>query len=398
MKEFSNWSRIAGIHTMSLNERRKRILQLPLKLSEEDFVSLDFGLSLTDAEKISENVIGIFSLPLSIAPNFIIDGMSAIVPLVTEEPSIVAGLSKMAKIISFNHGFKTLCDLSLMKGQIQVYGFRDIDAFLFGLDDFLPKLKELANETMPTLVKRGGGVLKIEKRVFKKSINSIPMVLIEPIIDVKDAMGANIINTLMEKISEIIEEKFQVEIGLKILSNLADQRLAKAYVEIPFDLLFCKNTNINGQKIAEKILLAHQMAQMDAYRACTHNKGILNGVDALAIASGNDFRAIEASCHAFASKNGRYEPLTNLWLSAKSLHAEITLPLAVGVVGGNGNIHQGVKTSLKLLGTFGESAQGLSRVMACVGLAQCLAALHAICSEGIQKGHMMLHKKKDNKA
>lgn len=386
-----SFSRLPRFFEASILERRALLAD---RLNLMGDFSLDQGLTLDAADEMSENVIATFSLPLSVAANFVVDGQPVLVPMVTEEPSIVAACSKMAKIVAWHQGFKTKIDPSLLLGQIQLYRLRDIDHSFALFTQNQELLIEKANSFCPNMVKRGGGVINIGARVLASPMG--PMLIIEPLMDVVDSMGANAINTVLEGLSEHILAIFGGQVGLKILSNYCDQRLAQASCEIPFKNLAQKPGGDDGYKVAEKLLFAHALAEVDIYRATTHNKGIMNGIDAVALASGNDFRAIEAAAHAYASKNGAYRALTSLSLDTKRqmLKAELTLPLGVGVVGGITGFHPGVKLAHKILGENAHSAQSLSAVMVSVGLAQCLAALLALSQEGIQQGHMKLHHKK----
>jgi|SRR5579871_2197430 len=386
MSVLEQWSRLAGFFNLSALERRKALLSLPIGLSEEDFHLADLGLSLADADLISENVVATFGLPLAIAANFIVDDTPVLVPMVTEEPSIVAACSKMAKLVSKNGGFFTNVDRSLIKGQIQLYQLRDIDKAIAAIHTHKEDLLHWAQGECRSMSDRGGGVVDITFRLLPcKKIG--PMLIVEPMMDVIDAMGANTINTLVEKLARRLGPLVDGQIGLRILSNLCDQRLARARCQIALEAI---------SPSFSKMLAAHAFAEADIYRGATHNKGILNGIDAVALATGNDFRAIEAGAHAYAAYQGAYRPLTAMWVDeeANTLCAELTLPLAVGVVGGLVNRHHGVKLAHKILGKFANSAKGLASVMASVGLSQCLAALYALTNEGIQQGHMKLHQKK----
>lgn len=391
MSDINTRARLPGFFNLSLPERRNCLAELSV-LSQEDFFLLDQGLSLADADLMSENVIGTFALPLSIAPNFMVDGQPVLVPMVTEEPSIVAGSAKMAKIVAGSGGFITEVDESIMRGQVQVFGLPDLDQALANLIASKQELIERLNQSCPNMIKRGGGVIRLDFRVLASRRG--PFLVVEPRINVVDAMGANIINSLMEHLAELLKPVLGGHIGLRILSNLCDERLVKARCSIPVNLLSTDDKHDNGPDIADKICLAQALAEADIYRACTHNKGILNGIDALALATGNDTRALAAAAHAYAAHTGSYQPLTSINCQSAYLKADICLPLAVGVVGGHGAFHTGVKNARKILGPFAISSKKLASVMASVGLAQCLAALFALSSEGIQKGHMKLHDKK----
>lgn len=395
MDDARNWSRLQGFFALDTKKRREVLASLPALLTDTDFSELDRGLSLSLADQISENVVGTFSLPLSIAANFVVDNEAVLVPMVTEEPSIVAACTKLAKLVSLTGGFHTQIDRALIKGQIQLYDLPDIDQVTELFECSRSCLLRYAKEQCPAMEARGGGVIDIGMRVLA-SDKIGPMVLIEPVIDVVDAMGANAVNTVLEGLAHKVREIFPGKIGLKILSNLCDRRLARARCHLPFRALASDEHGDNGPQIAQKMIAAHALAEADVYRACTHNKGILNGIDAVAIATGNDFRAIEAGAHAFAAIKGSYAPLTAIHLDNERqiLVAELTLPLAVGVVGGISHIHEGVKFSRKILGPFATTSKKLSSVLVSVGLSQCLAALLALVQDGIQKGHMKLHKKK----
>jgi hydroxymethylglutaryl-CoA reductase len=395
MDNYEHWSRLPGFFCLSHRERRLVLSSLLVGLAEEDFLGFDKGLALLDADRVSENVIGTFALPFSVAVNFIVDDTPVLVPMVTEEPSIVAASSKMAKLVGRNGGFHTTIDKSLLKGQIQIYQLHDIDKAIKDFETHKSALLEFARSCSMRMEERGGGIIDIGFRIVQ-SDRIGPMVVIEPVMDVVDAMGANTINSLVEALANKVHEVIGGSIGIKILSNLCDQRLAKARCQIRVEDLADDSGLSQGLMNAHKLIAAHAFAEADIYRGATHNKGILNGIDAVAIATGNDFRALEAGAHAFAAIKGRYQPLTTLWLNDinDTLCAELTMPLAVGVVGGLNHIHPGVKLAHKLLQRFSKSARGLASVMVSVGLSQCLAALLALTKEGIQQGHMKLHQKK----
>lgn len=368
-------------------------MSLPQGLVVGDFAFEYGGLSRGDADLLSENVVQTYALPFSVAANFIIDDQPVLVPMVTEEPSVVAAASKMAKIVSYAGGFRTRAHESVMKGQIQVVDVLDLDRAQGQFLAHKQYLKDYAQSLCPRLVARGGGVLEIGMRILKTKLG--PMVIIEPEINVLDAMGANIINTIVEGLAPKVQELFGGKVLLRILSNLCDKRLVHASCEIPYRAFATDAAKDDGAQRARDMILAHVFAEHDPYRAVTHNKGIFNGIDAVAMATGNDTRAIEAAGHAYAVQHG-YKPLTRFVLDEERtlMRAELTLPLAVGVVGGITQRHKGVRLAHKMLGSFAQSSQGLASVMASVGLAQCLAAVAALCQEGIQKGHMKLHNKK----
>lgn len=395
MNRTQHWSRLPGFFGLTAIKRREVLSSLPLAVSASDFSMMDQGLSLDDADRMSENVIATFSLPFSIAANFVVDDQPVLIPMVTEEPSVVAACSKMAKLTSVSGGFHTEIDRPLLKGQIQLYRLRDVDRAIATFNANKADLLTFAKSLCPSMQARGGGVTDIGVRVLP-SPKIGPMLVIEPVIDVVDAMGANVVNTLLEALALKVRQMFDGTVGLRILSNLCDQRLARASCKLSFAELATDFGRDDGLRVLENMVAAHAFAEADVYRACTHNKGILNGIDAVALATGNDFRAIEAGAHAFAASFGSYGPLTTISIEtgSKMLRAELALPLAVGVVGGIAGLHDGVRLAHKILGPFAKTSRKLASVMVSAGLSQCLAALFALSQEGIQKGHMKLHKKK----
>ncbi|MBL4819071.1 MAG: hydroxymethylglutaryl-CoA reductase, degradative [Deltaproteobacteria bacterium] len=355
-------------------------------------VSFEDNLSLETADQMVENLVSTLELPLGIACHFVINQKPVWVPMAIEEPSVIAAASFMAKQASKLGGFRTKVDEPIMMGQIQLLDSTDWDAVQSIINKHHDELVIQANQVLASLVKRGGGC----KEIIFKPLNA-KMAVVEVFVDCRDAMGANLINTLMESLAPQIELLTGAQTGFKILSNLSDQRLARAWCEIPYASLDPNPTKDHGREIAQRIVNGYELACLSPYRAATHNKGIMNGIDAVAIATGNDWRAIEAGAHAYASQQpGGYGPLTHFELDNKNacLKARIALPLALGVVGGITQTHPRVKACHKLLGDFGSSAQALAGLMAAVGLAQNLAAMRALAAEGIQQGHMALHGRK----
>lgn len=391
------FSRLQGFYQLSVEERRDLLTTLPLGLNGQDFRALDDGLDRVTADGMSENVIGTFSLPFSVAANFIVDEKPVLVPMVTEEPSIVAACSKMAKLVGANGGFFTEVDPSILKGQIQVYGLRDVDHARVLFHRRKGELMDFAGALPVKMRERGGGLLDIGLRTVPSDVIG-PMLIIEPVLDVVDAMGANAINTLLESLTEKISAIFDGQVGIRILSNLCDQRLARARCRLNLRQLSKEDGRAPAMAMGTRVLAAHALAEADIYRACTHNKGILNGIDAVAVATGNDYRAIEAGAHAFAAIKGAYSPLTKLAFDKDRLEllAELIIPMAVGVVGGAIAGNRQVGFAHRLLGDFAKTSRGLSSVMVSVGLSQCLAALLALSTEGIQRGHMRLHRRKNH--
>lgn len=346
-------------------------------------------LNIDIAGKMAENHLGTFALPFSIVPEIIINNENYSVPMVTEEPSVVAACSNASKIVNKSGGFRaTILDRKMI-GQVALYNVPNLENALIKITDNKDTLLSLANEAHPSIVKRGGGALEIETKTYSDEKNTFLVVYLT--VDVKEAMGANIINTMLETLKPKLEELTEGQALMAILSNYATKSLVKAKCSINVDHL---HANIDtARKIAEKIELASSFAKLDPYRAATHNKGIFNGIDAIVIASGNDWRAIEASGHSYASKNGRYEGLTT-WQYDKTnevLHGELTLPMPIATVGGSIGLNETVNITNNILKN--PDAKTLSSIIVSIGLAQNLAALRALVSVGIQQGHMKLHAK-----
>lgn len=339
------------------------------------------GIKLEDAERMAENVIGVMKVPLGIATNFLINGKDYLIPMATEESSVIAAASKAAKIARKKGGFRAAASEPLMIGQIQLSGENPYFTRKLILNH-REKILALANEQDPALVKFGGGAKDLEVRVVKGRWEE--MLIIHLLVDCQDAMGANAVNTMCEAIAPYLERITTGKIGLKIISNLADRRLAKAEVTVDKE-------EIGGEEVVDKIVSSFEFAKADPYRAVTHNKGIMNGISAIVLATGNDTRAVEAGAHGYAAMAGGYRPLST-WAKDKNgnLQGELKIPLAAGIIGG-ATSSKIAQVSLKILGV--SSAQELAEVMAAVGLAQNLAALRALATEGIQEGHMKLHAK-----
>jgi len=380
MQEFR--SDISGFYKLSLEERQHQLAKL-LNLKHEEVKLLQtLGyFTPTQIDTLIENVIGSYQLPLGIALNFRINRKDYILPMVIEEPSVVAAASNAAKIARKNGGFQSEEVKSIMISQIQITHLKDIAAAKEILMRNKEKILKIANEQDPLLNKLGGGALDIEIREIETKKGK--MVILHLLVNVLDAMGANVVNTMAEAVSPYIEEISEGKIYLRIVSNLATHRIAKCKA------VFDKNL-LGGEEVVEGILNAYEFALADPYRATTHNKGIMNGIIALTLATGNDTRAIEAGAHAYASLSGKYKPLTKFKSDSDgNLVGEIEVPLALGIVGGMTKIHPMARLALKILGV--KSAEELSQIAAALGLAQNVAALRALAAEGIQKGHMVLH-------
>ncbi|WP_457590758.1 hydroxymethylglutaryl-CoA reductase, degradative [Geoglobus sp.] len=373
-------SRIPGFYKMSVQERLEKVAEFA-GLSEDDRkLLLDKGLSLDIADRMIENVIGTFELPLGIATNFLIDGKDYLIPMAIEEASVVAAASNAAKMAREGGGFTTDYSGNIMIGQIQVVGLNDPYSAKFEVLRHREEIMEKANEQDPILVNLGGGCKDVEARVIETMRGK--MLIVHLIVDVKDAMGANAVNTMAEAVAPMIERITGGRVYLRIISNLAVYRIARAKA------IFKKDA-IGGAEVVEGIMNAYAFAEADPFRCATHNKGIMNGISAVVIATGNDFRAVEAGAHSYAAMRG-YKPLTTYEVNENGdLVGTIELPIAVGTIGGATKVNPLAKLSLKILGI--STAEELARVMAAVGLAQNFAALRALATEGIQRGHMELH-------
>lgn len=348
----------------------------------------DEQMSVTVADQLSENVVGTFSLPYSLVPEVIVNGQDYTVPYVTEEPSVVTAASYASKIIKRAGGFTAQVHQRQMIGQVALYQVADPDLALEKISSKKAELLELANQAYPSIVKRGGGARDLHVEQIKGETDFLVVYLH---VDTQEAMGANMLNTMLEALKPVLEELSQGQSLMGILSNYATDSLVTASCRIAFRYL--SRQKDQGREIAEKIALASQFAQADPYRATTHNKGIFNGIDAILIATGNDWRAIEAGAHAFASQDGRYQGLSQwtLDLEREELVGEMTLPMPVATKGGSIGLNPRVALSHELLGN--PSAKELAQIIVSIGLAQNFAALKALVSTGIQQGHMKLQAK-----
>ena len=387
-------SRLAGFYNRPLEERLEQVAQWAA-LTEDEAATLRgvMGLDLMQADQMIENVVGLHSLPLGVAVNFIVNGRDVLVPMVIEEPSVVAGASFAAKLARAGRGFQANTTRPEMIGQLQVLDVADLWSARFDLLAAREELLSLANETDPVIVNLGGGARDLEMRIFEHT-SAGSMLVVHLIFDCRDAMGANAINTACEALAPRIEQITGGRVVLRILSNLADRRLARARCTVPVEALALGD--FSGERVAQGIVDAWAFAAADPYRAATHNKGIMNGVDAVVVATGNDWRAVEAGAHAYAARSGCYTSLSTWAYDAGGLPAirgnlvgTLEMPLAVGIVGGATRVHPTAQVALKILGV--QTARELAEIIVSVGLAQNLAALRALATEGIQRGHMRLH-------
>jgi len=383
-------SRLSGFYKLSVAERRDMIANLA-KLSDDEVAALANHGELDElaADRMIENVIGTMSLPVGVATNFVVDDKPYIIPFCVEESSIVAAASNMAKRCLKKGGFRTNNDEPVMIGQIQVLELENIEEASEAVLTAKYELMAMCNSLPSTMIKLGGGC----KDIIVRNIDTISgkMLVVHLLVDTRDAMGANAVNTMAELVSGKIEEITNGRVHLRILSNLATHRLAKVEATFTPEELSEDGTRENGSKIITGILEAHHFAMADPYRATTHNKGIMNAISAIALACGQDWRAIEAGCHAWAAvENGGYTSMTRWERDGEgNLVGSIETPMAVGIVGGASKVHPVARANLSILGV--ESAQELAGIMAAAGIAQNLGAMRALATNGIQAGHMKLH-------
>lgn len=380
-------SRFPGFYKLPLPERVLAVSQWANLGPAEIATLMGPGLPASQANQMIENGMGTYSLPLGVAVNFLINGRDYLIPMAIEEPSVLAAVSFAAKLARAGGGFTVETTAPVMIGQIQLLDIPDMDAAIAAVETHKAELMAAANAGSQSIVRRGGGARDIEVRPFPETPVG-PMLVIHLLYDCCDAMGANAVNTAVEAISPHIAQLTGGRPNLRILSNLTDRRLATARCVVPAAELAC--AGLAGTDVARLIEEANAFAVVDPYRAATHNKGIMNGIDAVCMATGNDWRALEAGVHAYAARNGRYTSLTDWHVDENGdLYGEMTVPLAVGIVGGATKVHPTAQVALKILDV--DSATELAGVMAAVGLAQNLAAIRALATTGIQSGHMRLH-------
>ena len=380
-------SRISGFYNMTLDERRQKLADAAALTPPDLGAWTSGGISADAADHMIENVIGLHSLPLGIALNFMVNGKDVLVPMTLEEPSVVAGASFMAKLARAGGGYQATTTDPLMIGQMQVINVINLNEAKLKIYEKKAELLAEADSIDPILKKFGGGARDLEVRIF----NDSPIggfLVVHLIYDVRDAMGANAVNTACERLAPKIEAITGGKVHLRILSNLADRRIARARCTIPVkELAF---DSFSGEQVRDGIIAAYAFAAVDPYRAATHNKGIMNGVDSVVIATGNDWRAIEAGAHTYAVKNGHYTSLSTWGKDTEgNLVGTLEMPMAVGIVGGATKVHPAAQAAVKLMGV--KTANELAEIIVSVGLAQNMAALRALATEGIQRGHMSLH-------
>ena len=372
-------SRLPGFYKLSVDERRE-ILRHRADLSEQDLVTLERGgLDVVTADRIVENAIGVYALPLGMALNFRVNGNDVLVPMAVEEPSVIAAASNAAKMVRQGGGFVAEADDPVMTAQIEIVEVADPEASVSRLEAAADELLALA----PRLSERGGGAREIEVRAHPRRV------VVHVHVDCRNAMGANMVNTVAEALAARVAELAGGRSGLRILTNLCDRRCVRVKARVPVEAL--GTPALDGAAVRDGIVAASLFAEDDPYRAATHNKGIMNGVDAVVMATGNDWRGIEAGAHAFAAVGGRYRPLAVWRAEEGDLLGELEMPMALGTVGGTLHAHAGARLALKLMGVVDASTLGM--IVASAGLASNLAALRALATEGIQRGHMNLHRR-----
>ena len=378
----SRTSEISGFYKLSPKERARFVKEFAALTDEEvELLQSTGSLKLELADRMIENVVGAIPIPLGIAVNFLINGRDYLIPMAIDEPSVVAAASYAAKMARSKGGFFTSSTEPIMIGQIQAMDIDDPYGAKMAILAAKDKIIEKANEQDPMLVSVGGGARDLDVKIIEA--NSGPMVITELHVDCRDAMGANAVNTMAEAVAPLIERITHGRVYLRIISNLATKRLARAWTVVA-------NEAVGGEEVVDGIIEAYNFAAADPYRAATHNKGILNGIIAVVLATCNDHRAVEAGAHAYAARTGHYSPLT-IWEKNRDgdLVGSIELPMAVGIIGGATKVHPIARIALKILGV--KTANELAEVLAAVGLAQNLGALRALADEGIQRGHMSLH-------
>ena len=386
LEESPSSSRLPGFYELPIGERRHLVARVA-RLGPEEEAQLGLFGSLTPelADVFIENAVGTYPLPLGVATNFRINGRDLLVPMAVEESSVLAAASHGAKLARSGGGFETSSTAPIMTGQIQFFP-RDMDQAIAAIKEHKQHWLDLANQSQSRLVARGGGAKDLSWRV----ITEMKSLVIYLDIDTRDAMGANIVNTMAEQLSSLVASEIECRMGLRILTNLTDKRLARAQCLVKKAAFDSKE--FSGSQVVRGIVDAYLFAKYDPYRAATHNKGVMNGIDPVVIATGNDWRAVEAGAHAYCTRQGGYAPMTRWEETAEGdLAGFIELPMAVGTVGGVTKLHPLAQAALKILGF--PSACALAEIICAVGLAQNLSALRALASEGIQKGHMSLHQK-----
>lgn len=382
-------SRIPEFRHWSVGERRQGLAERTAVPRQDLEVLQTGGISVEDASRMVENAVGVYALPLGLALNFQVNQRDVLVPMAIEEPSVIAAASYAARIVRQGGGFTATVDESVMIAQIELRAVPDGAAARQAIEAARAEILDLADQATPRLQARGGGARDLQVRAISGP-DAGPRLVVHLHADCRDAMGANLVNTMAEAVAPRLAQLAHARVGLRILSNLADQRLVHVTARIPFPALATQE-GANGDQVSEGIVAASHLAEDDPYRAATHNKGIMNGVDAVVMATGNDWRGIEAGAHAYACRDGRYRPLATWRIKDDHLVGQLDMPMAVGTAGGTLQVHAGARLCLRILGV--SSAGELAMVIGAAGLGQNLAALRALTTEGIQRGHMNLHRR-----
>jgi len=383
-------SRLPGFYRAPLDERRAELARQAGLAPEELPLFTSGGISPADADRIVENVVGVYALPLGLGLNFRINGVDRLIPMAVEEPSVIAAASNAARMARAGGGFQAEADESIMIAQVELRDVADATAASAAIETARAEIMQKADAAFPPLLQFGGGCRDVVVRALSNQ-----RLVVHLHVDCRDAMGANMVNTMAEALAPRLAELAHGRVGLRILSNLADQRVVRATTRVPFSALAGgaspDQATVAGAALAQAIEEASRFAEDDPYRAATHNKGIMNGVDPVVIATGNDWRSIEAGAHAYAARDGQYRPLAIWRVEDGALTGRLEMPMALGTVGGTLVVHPGARLALRILGI--SRSRELAEVIASVGLAQNLAALKALAGEGIQRGHMALHRR-----
>ncbi len=379
-------SQLPGFYKVTVDERRNLLSEATGVSPATMALALDGGgLSAETADKFVENVLGTYGLPYGVTLNVRVNGQDYVAPMVVEEPSVVAAASNAAKMVRAGGGFQVEVDPPVMISQVQLVHVKDRAAAVRAILAAKEEILALADVAVPGLVARGGGARGVEVRELGEP--SDEMIVAHILVDCRDAMGANLINTVAEAVADRLAALAKGSVGLRILSNLCDKRCVRVRCRVSAEVLATEQ--MDGQAVIDGIVNASRFAELDPYRAATHNKGIMNGIDAVVIATGNDWRAVEAGAHAYAARSGRYQPLSIWRRDGDALIGFLELPLALGTVGGTLRVHPSARLSLDMMGVT--EAADLAAVAASVGLASNLAAVRALATDGIQRGHMALH-------
>jgi hydroxymethylglutaryl-CoA reductase len=377
-------SRLPGFYRLPLAKRQAE-LAVQARLSPDDLALLESGgIAAAGADRIVENVIGIYALPLGLGLNFVVNGVDRLIPMAVEEPSVIAAASNAARMVRQGGGFLAVADESIMTAQVELREVADCARATGLINACRADIMAMADAVLPRLRERGGGCRDLDVRTLPDR-----RLVVHLHIDCRDAMGANMVNTVAEAVAARLADIASARVGLRILTNLSDRRMVRVSCRVPFAAL--AENGEAGETLARDIEAASRFAEDDVYRAATHNKGIMNGVDPVVIATGNDWRGIEAGAHAYAASDGRYRPLATWRVDGDALAGRLEMPLALGTVGGTLQVHPLARLALRILGAT--SSRELAEIVASVGLAQNLAALKALAGEGIQRGHMALHRR-----